>query len=305
MNSNKYIHRSARPRKSSTKSSKLFSRPRKRLRELERAIRERHGCVPATDDADLYLRPVANCFRLIVAELGKSCLADIISPFGLWCERFAPEATDQEIAALAKEALARPAKLVPDDALGKTLRFSYDERRRQKATTIGSYDVDRAARKKLAKARKQEGDRIGAEKRRRANGAIGSVTANDEIKFEETGRRVACGAHLPPFSVALDIQQGKLRGWLLVYKGDFREPISADVLERQGSTEKFIVNLRNGTTWWRHVSAASRSHLFHLGSRYCDPINDVEVTWVSEIIGFETPLLDLPARALEQGDHPR
>lgn len=163
------IQRRASPRKN---RNRQFSRARKRLRELERAISERHGCVPATDDADLYLWPVANCFRVIAAERGKSTLAHIVDVFSLWCDRFAPSAGEQEISALAEEALARPAKLIPDDTVGETLRFSYEERLRQKATTIGSYDVDRAGRKELAKLRKQQRQRLEKQEERRSNGAV-------------------------------------------------------------------------------------------------------------------------------------
>lgn len=168
MKSRKHIQRRATPRKNNRK----FSRARKRLRELERAISERHGCVPATDDADLYLRPVANCFRVIAAECGKSELAHIVDVFSLWCDRFAPDASEQEITALAEEALAGPAKLIPDDTLGKILRFSYEERLRQGATTIGSFDVDRAGRKELAKLRKQQRQRLEKQEERRLNGAV-------------------------------------------------------------------------------------------------------------------------------------
>lgn len=164
-----HIQRSANPRKN---RKRPFSRARKRRRELERVITERHGCVLATDDADLYLRPVANSFRVSLAECGKSQLADIVDVFGLWCGRFAPNASDHEIAALAQEVLARPAKLIPDDELGESLRFSYDERLRQRATTIGSYDVDRAGRKILAKLRKKVRQRLERREERRAKGAV-------------------------------------------------------------------------------------------------------------------------------------
>ncbi|WP_441232620.1 hypothetical protein [Bradyrhizobium sp. 1200_D9_N1_1] len=168
MKSKVNIQRRANPRK----NHRQFSRARKRLRELERAISERHGCVPATDDADLYLWPVANCFRVIAAERGKSTLAHIVDVFSLWCDRFAPSAGEQEIYALVEEALARPAKLIPDDIVGETFRFSYEERLRQKATTIGSYDVDRAGRKELAKLRKQQKQRLEKREKRRSNGAV-------------------------------------------------------------------------------------------------------------------------------------
>lgn len=126
---------------------------------------------------------------------------------------------------------------------------------------------------------------------------VGSVIANDEVCYSETGRRMAGSSHLPADAVALDIRHGKLRGWLLFYRNVVRQPMSQDVLERQGFAEKFIVNLRNGTTWWRHIKPASERSLFHLNSPYLCSIQDVEISWVSEIVGLEAPLFDLPAGA--------
>ena len=123
---------------------------------------------------------------------------------------------------------------------------------------------------------------------------VGSIRANDEVVFTQTGRCVAGGAHLPPDSVALDIQQGKMRGWLLVYRDGAREPMSKEILERQGPDEKFIVHLSDGTTWWRHIAPASKRHVYHLNSRYLDPLTDVEIEWVTEIVGFEPAIFDLP-----------
>lgn len=123
---------------------------------------------------------------------------------------------------------------------------------------------------------------------------VGSIAANDEVLFEQTGRRVAGGAHLPPGSVALDIKQGKMRGWLLVYRENAMEPMTKEILERQGPDEKFIAHLVNGTTWWRHIAPASKRNIYHLNSRYLDPLNDVEIEWVAEIVGFEPALFDLP-----------
>ncbi|MGY3240071.1 transcriptional regulator with XRE-family HTH domain [Bradyrhizobium sp. USDA 4448] len=123
----------------------------------------------------------------------------------------------------------------------------------------------------------------------------GYVTARDEIKdLGPPYRRVAGGSHLPEDSVAFDIQHGKMRGWLLVYRPEAAEPMSKIVLERQGPDEKFITCLENGTTWWRHITPAARSGLYHLNSRYQDPIHDVRIRWVAEIIGFESARFVLP-----------
>lgn len=127
---------------------------------------------------------------------------------------------------------------------------------------------------------------------------VGSIIANDEVKFEQTGRRVAGGAHLPVGSVGLDIKHGKMRGWLLVYRGEGLEPITDDVLHQQGFNENFISHLVDGTTWWRHITPAAKPNLYHVNSRHLDPLNDVQIKWVAKIVGIEPEPLELPT--LEQ-----
>lgn len=124
---------------------------------------------------------------------------------------------------------------------------------------------------------------------------FGSVVANDEINFGNlTCRRVAGGPHLPEGSVALDIQQGKMRGWLLVFCPESSEPMTKAVLERQGPDENFLSCLEDGTTWWRHITPAARSGLYHLNSRHQDPIHDVRIAWVAKIVGIESARFELP-----------
>lgn len=135
---------------------------------------------------------------------------------------------------------------------------------------------------------------------------VGSVSAQDEITFGGApDRHVAGGSHLPEDSVALDIRQGKMRGWLLVFRPESSERMSKGVLERQGAQENFIACLEDGTTWWRHISPAARQGRYHLNSRHQDPIHDVRIAWVAKIVGIESPLLELPTREqLEQGAGP-
>ena len=123
---------------------------------------------------------------------------------------------------------------------------------------------------------------------------VGSIIANDEVKFEQTGRRVAGGAHLPVGSVGLDIKHGKLRGWLLVYRDEGLEPITDDVLQRQGFNENFISHLVDGTTWWRHITPAAKSNFYHVSSKHLDPLNDVQIQWVTKILGFVWEQYELP-----------
>lgn len=147
-----------------------FSRARKRLREIEGMIAGRHGGhVPATDDADYYLEPVANCFRKISADIGHPERLEHL--FLFWCSDHAPDIPEEVLRAFASEAAAGPAKLLNDDAVGKQLRLSYEERLRRKITTIGSFDVDRAGRRKRADERRKKRDRARAQAKRKQTGA--------------------------------------------------------------------------------------------------------------------------------------
>lgn len=128
----------------------------------------------------------------------------------------------------------------------------------------------------------------------RAVPIIGSILSNDEVKFEQTGRRVAGGAHLPVDSVGLDIKHGKMRGWFLVYRDAGLEPISGDVLHRQGFNENFISHLVDGTSWWRHITPAAKSNFYHINSPHLDPLYDVQIEWVAQIVGIEPEPFELP-----------
>jgi hypothetical protein len=148
-----------------------FSRARKRLREIERVIADRHGHVPETDDADVYLIHVAHCFRQIAIDRGKPATVDgIKTTFGFWCRTWAPHVGDERLMEIMRE-VARSRKLPADDVVGRDFHLSYEERHQRRATAIGAYDVDRGARTRLAKARRQKRNRLRAEKKRRAAGA--------------------------------------------------------------------------------------------------------------------------------------
>lgn len=122
---------------------------------------------------------------------------------------------------------------------------------------------------------------------------IGSVIADDEVRYRNRRHRIAGAPTLPSDVVALDIQQGKMKGWFLFCRSGVREPMSNDVLRRQGRAEKFIVNLKDGTAWWRHI-IASQQNLYHLTSPHLRSVSDAEISWVFEIVGFDVPLFDLP-----------
>jgi hypothetical protein len=149
-----------------------YSRAGQRLREIERIIKDRHGIVLATDDADLYLNPVAECLRKIAVDRGRPASVDSVTDrFGFWCQRWAPHVTASEAAQLVRGVFARTSKWTTDDDLGASLRLGYADRTRLAIRTIGSHDVNKKARARLTKARRRERDRLRAAEKRKANGA--------------------------------------------------------------------------------------------------------------------------------------
>lgn len=125
----------------------------------------------------------------------------------------------------------------------------------------------------------------------------GYVNAQDELKDDDTLRRHLAGSsNLPEDIFAYEILQGKLRGRFLVYRPESSENMSKDVLDRQGLGETFIACLHDGSLWWRHITPAARSGLYHLTSRYQDPILDVKIAWVAKIVAIEPASMELPTR---------
>jgi hypothetical protein len=151
-----------------------FSRAGKRLRDTEKLIRHRHGAaLPDTDDVDIYLAPVARCFRRIAIDKGKPAqVDDVIDRLGLWCDTWAPQAAADLIADTARQAFSEPPRFDLDDEIGAAWRVTYAERQAGRLTTIGCYDVDRRCRTVLAKDRRRERDRLAKAEKRRAEGAV-------------------------------------------------------------------------------------------------------------------------------------
>jgi hypothetical protein len=160
--------------------------------------------VPDTDDADIYLLPVARCYHKILADKGKQVSVEmLLDRLGLWCDTWAPHLTPDQVADVVDRVLDGPSIFENDDELGKRLRVSYADRRRLKLRTIGAYDVNRKSRKKLQRAEKRRRDRLDAEKRRRANGAMprAQYEANSLSKtkpWERMGISRAKYYRLPP-----------------------------------------------------------------------------------------------------------
>lgn len=193
-----------------TQRKNQFSRAGKRLRDTEKLIRRRHGAaLPDTDDVDIYLAPVARCFRRIAIDKGKPAqLGDVIDRLGLWCDTWAPLAAVDLIADTARQVFSEPARFDLDDELGTAWRVTYAERQACRLTTIGCYDVDRRSRTVLAKDRRRERDRLAKAEKRRAEGAVprSVYEANSLSKtkpWEQMGitrrtyeRRRAAGQHV-------------------------------------------------------------------------------------------------------------
>ena len=86
-----------------------FSRATLRLREIERLIRSRHLFVPDTDDANIYLVPVAQLLRRIVLDkCGPPTTADIIDRLQVWARGFAPQISAKTLEGAARDTMQHP-----------------------------------------------------------------------------------------------------------------------------------------------------------------------------------------------------
>jgi hypothetical protein len=160
-------HRSSRPGKRAN-----YSHATHRLREIERIIRDRHGTVPDTDDADTYIMSAALCLRQIAIDRGCAPTPEhITGQIEFWCKQWAPDY--REIPALvARVCKSKRNGIGKADQIAKKLRLSDADRTRLGIRTIGSYDVDKRAREKRRAARKRDRDRENARLKRGAKGAM-------------------------------------------------------------------------------------------------------------------------------------
>lgn len=159
-----------------------FRLGRLRLREIERVITARHGqFVPATDDADAYLRAAA------LSNSGQDVAA--------WCARWAPWADRLLIEAIEQEAAHRRHMLRADE-VAKMLSVKLDERDRLGLSTIGACDVPRSERLSRAREKKREADRNRLATKRAAAGSsdreayvTGSLSRTRPWELEGISRR--------------------------------------------------------------------------------------------------------------------
>jgi len=166
-----------------------------RLCESERLIKGRHGVVPDTDDAALYLVPVAQCLRRLCEQRPGPRAPTLRDRMQRWALRFAPDVPERVLDDAVDAAMQRDV-IDKADVIAARWRVSYDERQRFKLRTIGAYDVDKAGRGRRAAARRRERDREHVRAKRRAGGKIeravylaGSLSAARPWEAEGISRR--------------------------------------------------------------------------------------------------------------------
>ena len=156
-----------------SKFNKPYDRTVHRLREIERIIKHRYEVLPDTDDADIFLNQVAYCqLQMRRKKLGQLPeFDDLVERLGLWCERWAPQASILQCRDAAREALRRR-RIDTADECAARLRLSYEERTRLHITTIGSFDVNKRERAKLRRERKRLRDRARQARKRAERGVL-------------------------------------------------------------------------------------------------------------------------------------
>jgi hypothetical protein len=160
------------PARQTKNTRAVYNRTAHRLREIEKIVRHRHGVVPDTDDADLYLGPVADCLLHIAwRKAGKPTPHDLFDRLNVWCERWAPDVSVKLQWDVVRDALRSPRNDRADEC-AKRLRLSYAERTKLRITTIGAYDVPKSDRTALRKVRKRLADRERAAMKRAQRGAV-------------------------------------------------------------------------------------------------------------------------------------
>jgi hypothetical protein len=137
-----------------------YNRTSHRLRELERVINTRHGRNLDTDDAGIYLVPVAQCLkRFHESKNGAATFDDILGRPRFWASTWMPLVPDDVLREATAEAIDI-SKLEHDDMVARSLRLTNAEREALDIRTIGACDMSRAARARAKKARRRLRDRL-------------------------------------------------------------------------------------------------------------------------------------------------
>jgi transcriptional regulator with XRE-family HTH domain len=133
---------------------------------------------------------------------------------------------------------------------------------------------------------------------------IGAMNAEHLIEPRETGLRIGV-TDRPPGTVAVKLTEVEPSGWFLLYDADAFEPVTKAVLARQDAHQKFVSRTADGRTYWRQIVPSHRRNRYHLQAKLCDPIYDIELHSVSEVLDFERPGKDLPSALVEGNEDPQ
>lgn len=143
-----------------------------RLRELERIIDARHGKTLDTDDAEIYLVPVAQTLRKFHENKnGAVTFDDVLDRLKVWANTWTPLVPDDVLRDAVDEAMQNR-RMDHADALAHRLRLRFAEREVLDLRTIGACDVTKAARARARKQRKRARDRDRKAAKRRERGAV-------------------------------------------------------------------------------------------------------------------------------------
>lgn len=125
---------------------------------------------------------------------------------------------------------------------------------------------------------------------------IGSLDHEFQVKLQTEGHveHIASMVGVSEDTAALTIHSGVFvfEGMFMLFENGNREDMSKGILDRQASGERFIVHLFDGTTWCRRIQPGTRKNRWHLSAPGVEPILDIEIDWVSRVMGAQ------PGRAL-------
>jgi hypothetical protein len=113
--------KACRPQSSSrargAKHNRVYNPTRHRLREIEKIVRHRHGVVPDTDDADIYLDQAACCLlHMMWNKTGeKPSRRDLLDRLNVWCEGWAPDVSIKLRRDVVRDTLRRPRRDKADE----------------------------------------------------------------------------------------------------------------------------------------------------------------------------------------------
>jgi hypothetical protein len=139
-----------------------------RLAEIEKLIRHRHGAIiPKTDDAHIYLDTIVALAYVQLCPANEPLFVALVEG---WAQKWLPWDNGALVDAAIYERLKVSFKPLSADALACLLNVSFDERTKLDLRTIGAFDVTKAQRTKIARAKRQLRDKTEKARLRRAAG---------------------------------------------------------------------------------------------------------------------------------------